>query len=82
MPTTDYSSSRLTNLKRSVALASFRRNVISGVNAGTSVRSEQPSGQLGEILTYRHLVGANTNPPVSGADCGCTVPVFTNPGGC
>jgi hypothetical protein len=81
MPTTDYSASRLTKLKNSVALASFKRANTAAVNAGRSVQREQPTYQLQTVVTQRNLASANTNPPTNG-DCGCTTPVFVNPGGC
>jgi hypothetical protein len=82
MPTADYSSSRLTRVRNSVALASFNRANLAAVNAGVSVQREQPSMQLGAVVTARHLTIANTNPPAAEGDCGCTDPVYTNPGGC
>ena len=82
MPTADYSSSRLTHVRNSVALASINRTNLAAINAGVSVKREQPSMQLGAIVTERKLTVANTNPPASGSDCGCTDPVYVNPGGC
>ncbi len=82
MPTTDYSSSRLTRVRNSVALASFNRANLAAVNAGISVKREQPTMQLGTVVTERHLTVANTNPPAVEGDCGCTTPVFVNAGGC
>jgi hypothetical protein len=83
MPTTDYSASRVTQLKNSVALASFKRSNTAAVNAGISVQREQPTYQLQTVVTQRNLASANTNPPASDSSpCGCTTPVFVNAGGC
>jgi hypothetical protein len=83
MPTTDYSASRVTQLKNSVALASFKRSNTAAVNAGISVQREQPTYQLQTVVTQRNLASANTNPPASdSSSCGCTTPVFVNAGGC
>lgn len=82
MPTADYSSSRLTHVRNSVALASFKRSNTAAVNVGLSVLREQPSMQLNAILVERNLTKANTNPPAAESDCGCTTPVFVNAGGC
>ena len=82
MPTADYSSSRLTNLRNSIALASYRRANNAAVASGASVLREQPSMQLNAIVVARNQSSANTNPPVSATTCGCTTPVFSNPGGC
>jgi hypothetical protein len=78
MPTANYDSSLVTQRKRNYALYTFNRLNSAAVNAGTSVRREQPDTQLQTIVTYRHQVSANTGP----ADpCPCAVPVNRNPGG-
>jgi len=82
MPTADYTSSRLTNLRNSIALASYRRANNAAVANGTSVLREQPSMPLNAIVVARNQSSANTNPPASASGCGCTTPVFSNPGGC
>jgi hypothetical protein len=78
MPTANHASSVLTERKRSRALYTFNRLNNAAVAAGLSVRREQPSGQLGQVVTQRHEVNANTNPNDS---CPCSTAVNPNPGG-
>ncbi len=78
MPTVNYDSSLLTQRRRNYALYTFNRLNSAAVNAGTSVRREQPDTQLQTIVTYRHQVSGNTNPD---APCPCSTPVNDNPGG-
>jgi hypothetical protein len=78
MPTANHDSSILTERKRSRALYTFNRLNNTAINAGLSVRREQPSGQLGEVVTQRHEAKANTNPT---DDCPCSTAVNPNPGG-
>lgn len=78
MPTANHDSSILTERKRSRALYTFNRLNNAAIAAGTSVRREQPSGQLAEVVTQRHEVRGNTNPT---GDCPCSTAVNLNPGG-
>lgn len=81
MPTADYSSSRLTNLRTSIALANFRRANNAAVARGASVLSEQSSMPLNAIVVARNQTSANQL-AAPGEACSCVKPVFTNPGGC
>lgn len=78
MPTTVYDASLLTQRKRNYAIYTFNRLNSAAVNAGTSIRREQPDTQLQTIVTYRHQVSANTDPT---AACPCAVAVDKNTGG-
>lgn len=78
MPTANYDSSLLTQRRRAAALYSFYTSNLAAVNAGQSVRREQPDTQLNEVLTQRHEVRGNTNPT---AACPCSEAVSVNPGG-
>ena len=78
MGTTNYDASMLTQRKRTAALNSFYVSTQAAVNAGTSVRREQPSTQLNEVLLQRQSSAAATNP---GADCPCSTYTGQNPGG-
>jgi hypothetical protein len=81
MPTADYSSSRLTNVRNAIALRSYKVANQTAVNAGTSVLREQPSMQLNAVVVARNLTIANQL-AAPGEACDCVKPVFTNPGGC
>ena len=82
MGTTNYDSSLRTQQKRSLAMYTWNRQNKAAVAAGTSVRREQPDTQLSEMVTYRHEVRANFTPTTgANADCPCSQPVITNPGG-
>ena len=78
MPTVNYDASILTKRKRANTLFNFYTTNNAAVNAGTSVRREQPDTQLGEVVTQRHDTKANTNPTGS---CPCTTATNNNPGG-
>jgi hypothetical protein len=78
MPTTVYDASLITQRKRNYALYTFNRLNSAAVNAGTSIRREQPDTQLQTIVTYRKQVSANTNPT---AECPCSTAVDKNAGG-
>lgn len=80
MPTTNYDASLLTQRKRSLALYTFYTQNNAAVNAGTSVRREQPDTQLATVVTQRRETAANTNP--TGANgCPCSTAVDNNEGG-
>jgi hypothetical protein len=78
MPTVNYDASILTKRRRNYALFTFNRLNNAAVNAGTSVRREQPDTQLQEVLAQRSEVSANTNPT---SQCPCTTPTLSNTGG-
>ena len=78
MPTAVYDASLVTRRKRNNALYNFYVTNNAAVNAGTSVRREQPDTQLQTIVTYREEVTGNTNP---NAACPCTTATGTTPGG-
>lgn len=71
MSTRNYDSSFLTERRRAIALNTFKNAMEAGVAAGTTVRREQPSTQLSEVVTDRKLATAFTNPTDS---CPCTEP--------
>ena len=82
MPTTNYDASLRSKQRRAIALVTFNNQAVTSVNAGKSIRREQPDTQLAEVLTYRHETKVNTDPSYTGATCGCTTtPAVTNPGG-
>lgn len=78
MGTNNYDASVLTQRKRAAALNSFYVSNQAAVNAGTSVRREQPSTQLNEVLLQRQTSVAATNP---GASCPCSTYTGSIPGG-
>ncbi len=80
MPTTVYDASLVTRRARNNALYTFYLNNNAAVNAGLSVRREQPDTQLQTIVAERKETSANTNPGPVGT-CPCTVAVNDNRGG-
>lgn len=82
MPTADYSSSRLTNVRNAIALHSYKVANQTAVNNGTSISREQPSMQLNAVVVARNLTIANQLASQTGEECDCVKPIFTNPGGC
>lgn len=80
MPTTVYDASLVTRRARNNALYTFYNNNNAAVNAGTSIRREQPDTQLQTIVTQRRETSANVNPGPAGT-CACTVAVDNNEGG-
>ena len=82
MPTADYSSSRLTNLRNAIALRSYNVANKIAVNNGTSVSREQPSMQSNAVVVARNLTIANQLATQTGEPCDCVKPVFNNPAGC
>ncbi len=79
MPTANYDASLLTQRKRNIALYTYYLDNQNAVNAGTTVRREQPNTQLGTVVTERRQTAGNTNPaPVP---CACTESVDRNAGG-
>ena len=80
MGTANYDASRVTQRKRAVTMYSWNAANKTAVNAGTSVRREQPDSQLGELVTYRNITQAYSSPAVVGA-CPCSVEVLKFPSG-
>lgn len=78
MPTANYDSSLLTQRRRNFVLYTWNKNNNAAVNAGTSVRREQPNTQLQTVVTYRHQALANNT---SADGCQCDAPTNTNEGG-
>lgn len=82
MPTANYDASRVTQRNRSVAMATWNAANNIALNARTTVRREQPSGQLNELLAYRDMSSAFYTPVVNGvAGCDCSQDVVVNAGG-
>ena len=65
MPTANYDASRVTQRLRSVALSTYAANNQADVNAGRSVRREQPDSQLAETLAHRNMSKAYYTPTVT-----------------
>jgi hypothetical protein len=78
MPTANYDSSLLTQRKRNYTLYTWNRINEAEVNAGRSVRREQPDTQLQTVVTYRHQVSANQ---LNATSCPCEKAVDKNSGG-
>lgn len=78
MPTGNYDASLLSQRRRNYALYTYNRLNSAAVNAGQSIRREQPDTQLETIVTYRRQVSGNANPA---AVCPCSESVGKNPGG-
>ena len=80
MGTANYDASRITQRKRAVTMYSWNATNKAAVVAGTSVRREQPGGQLGELLAYRNITKAYSTPVTVGA-CPCSVEDVVFPSG-
>ena len=80
MGTANYDASRITQRKRAVTMSSWNATNKAAVNAGTSVRREQPDTQLGELLAYRNTTKAYSTPATVGA-CPCSVEELHTPSG-
>jgi hypothetical protein len=78
MPTGNYDSSLLTQRRRNYALYTWNRINQAEVNAGRSVRREQPDTQLQTIVTQRHQTRGNELTPNT---CPCKDSVNNNSGG-
>jgi hypothetical protein len=76
MPTANRDASRVTQRKRAVALYTWNAANKTAVNAGQSVRREQPDTQLGEVLAQR-----NTTKAFIGNSCPCSADVLVSPSG-
>ena len=86
MPTANYDASRVTQRLRAVALYTFSANNEAAVNAGRSVRREQPDSQLGEGLAQRNIAKAfyTPNDPSTGLPqscANCALDVIESPTG-
>jgi hypothetical protein len=79
MPTTVYDASLLTFRKRAKALYAYNAGLTEAVNAGASVRREQPTLQSGEVITTRKQGGCFCTNDAAGLSmtaqgpgpCGC-----------
>jgi hypothetical protein len=78
MPTGNYDSSLITQRRRNYAIYTWNRLNSTAVNAGVSIRREQPDYQLQTVVTYRHQVSANKD---ATAPCPCAESVDNNAGG-
>jgi hypothetical protein len=75
MPTANYDASRVTQRNRAIALyTGYAANNVA-VNAGQSVRREQPDSQLSEVVAQRNTTKAYSTP---NAGCPCTQEVTTS----
>jgi len=82
MPTANYDASRVTQRMRSAVMYGGKVVIDTAVNAGTSVRREQPGTQLNEILAYRNMAKGFYTPVVNGVSgCDCSQDVVVNSGG-
>jgi len=68
MPTAVYDASWITRKNRDVALSSFKNQLTSAVNAGTSLLRAQPNTQMAEVNTQANLGCANAC-ATSGTTC-------------
>jgi hypothetical protein len=76
MPTGNYDSSRLTQQRQNYVLYTWNRNNAARVNAGLSIRREQPNTQLATVVTERRSALANNT-----IVCPCDAPTQENAGG-
>lgn len=78
MPTRNYDSSYITKRRQAMALYAYNNTLQAALNAGTSVRSEQPTAQSGEVIIDRRQGGCFCN------DINVIGNVYVNngPGGC
>ena len=53
MPTRNMDSSYITMRRNAMALSAYNNTLQTAINAGTSVRQEQPSGQVLSVITER-----------------------------
>jgi hypothetical protein len=81
MPTGNFDASRVTQNRRNVTLYNWYVTNNAAVNAGASVRREQPNTQLATIVTQRHQTEANKNPTEAPEACPCSQQVVNNSGG-
>lgn len=81
MPTGVFDSSLLTQRKRDAAVyyaAKARQDAVNATTGETFVRGVQGGVVLQETYTQTKQVSGNTNPD---AECPCSAPVVSNPGG-
>ena len=82
MPTANYDASRVTQRMRSAVMYAGKLATDTAVNAGQSVRREQPDTQMNELLAYRNMAKAFTTPVVNNVTgCACSQDVVENSGG-
>jgi hypothetical protein len=80
MGTANRDASRVTQRKRAVTMYSWNAANHTAIEAGQSVRREQPNTQLGELLAYRNTTRAYRTPDSVGA-CPCSVEELVSPSG-
>ena len=80
MGTANRDASRVTQRKRAVTMYSWNAANHTAIEAGQSVRREQPNTQLGELLAYRNTTRAYKTPDSVGA-CPCSVEELVSPSG-
>jgi hypothetical protein len=68
MPTANYDASLLTKRRRDFVIYTWNKNNEALVNAGLSIKREQPNTQLATVVTYRHEATAN-NTSANGCQC-------------
>ena len=76
MGTANRDASRVTQRKRAVTMYSWNATNNAAINAGQSVRREQPDGQVGELLAYRNTTRAYSTPNVDACPCSKEVVQF------
>jgi hypothetical protein len=79
MGTANRDASRVTQRKRAVTMYSWNAANHTAIEAGQSVRREQPNTQLGELLAYRNTTRAYSTPAVNA--CPCSQEVVVSPSG-
>lgn len=80
MPTAVYDASYITFRNRSKALYAYNQAIKAAQNAGTSVRTEQPSSQMAEVILTRAQGGCFCSSDAAGESitrqgqgpCGCS----------
>ena len=79
MPTAVYDASYITFRARAKALYGYNAAIQAAQNAGTTVRTEQPSTQMAEVILYRKQGGCFCSNDAAGLSitqqgpgpCGC-----------
>lgn len=78
MPTGNYDSSYITQRRQAMALYAYNSSLQAAINAGRSVRSEQPTAQSATVIVERRQGGCFCD------DININGNVYVNngPGGC
>jgi len=79
MGTANRDASRVTQRKRAVTMYSWNAANHTALEAGQSIRREQPNTQLGELLAYRNTTRAYSTPVDN--SCPCSKEVVVSPSG-